>query len=95
MGLPSCNDLRVIALDPDSTAYKHDLPSSVQYDELRATHLSKCVTFNNISGVKCRFPECFDTIVEFKCEAKLHIKPDSTSYIDATRRTSVHILPKI
>ena len=56
LGLPSCKDLKVIVLDPDSTTYKHDLPSSVQYDELRATHLSKCVTFNNISDVKWCFP---------------------------------------
>ena len=40
LGLPSCKDLKVIALDPDSTTYKHDIPSSVQYDELRATYLS-------------------------------------------------------
>ena len=95
LGLPSCKDLMVIALDPDSTTYKHDLPSSVQYGELRATHLSKCVTFNNISDEKLCFPECFDTIGEFKREAKLHITPDSTPYIDAPRRTSVHILPKV
>ena len=32
---------------------------------------------------------------EFKGEVKLHLKPDSTPYIDAPRRTPVHILPKI
>ena len=86
---------KVIALDPDSTTYKHDLPLFIQYDELRATPLSKYATFNNISDVKWCFPECFDTIGEFKAEAKLHIKPDFTPYIDAPRRTSVHILPNI
>ena len=40
LGLSSCQDLKLIALDPDSTTYKHDLPSSGQYDELCATHLS-------------------------------------------------------
>ena len=39
LGLPLCKGLKVIALDPDSTTYKHDLRSSVQYDELRATYL--------------------------------------------------------
>ena len=48
LGLPSSKDQKVIAQDHDSNTYKPNLPSSVQYDELRATHLSKYVTFNNI-----------------------------------------------
>ena len=66
-----------------------------QYDELRATHWSKCVNFNNISDMKWCFSDCFDTIGEFKGDAKLHFKPESTPYIDVPRRTSVHIFPKI
>ena len=50
---------------------------------------------NTVSDLKWWFPDCFDAVGEFKGEVRLHLKPDSTPYIDAPRRTPVHILPKI
>ncbi len=91
LGLPSCEQLNVLTLNSKSTT----TGCSCQIDELCTTRVSSPTKFDNIADVKWCFPECFDTIGEFFGEAKLHLKPNSTPYIDAPRRTPVHLLPKI
>ena len=66
--LPSCEQLNVLTLDPDSITTS----CSDEIDELNTTLLSsttKCAKFGNIADVKW----CFDTIGEFNGEAKLHV----------------------
>ena len=94
LGLPSCNKLNILTLDPESTTFG---VSNLEVDRLCTTRSMAPESFklNNIEDVKWCFPECFDTIGKLHGDAKLNLKPDSTPYIDAPRRTPVHLLPKI
>ena len=91
LGSPSCKQLDVITLNPVSTSctsFKNT------YDAVNIVPSSTPpnVKLNTVSDLKWWFPDCFDAVGEFKGEVKLHLNPDSTPYIDAPRRTPVHIL---
>ena len=94
LGLPSCKQLDVITLNPVSTSCT-SLKNTYDAVNIVPSSIPPNVKLNTVSDLKWWFPDCFDAVGEFKGEVKLHLKPDSTPYIDAPRRTPVHILPKI
>ena len=50
---------------------------------------------NNVNDLKTRYPEQFDKIGSLKGEAKLHLKEGATPSIDAPRKCSIHLKPKL
>ena len=51
--------------------------------------------FNFVTDLKTIYPNKFDTVGNFQGSATLHIKEDAKPYIDAPRKCSVHLRPKI
>ena len=49
----------------------------------------------SIENLVREFPDCFDRIGNFKEAAKIHMKPDAKPYVDAPRKCSIHIKPKL
>lgn len=50
---------------------------------------------NSVEDLKRSYPDRFDRIGSFKGAAKIHLKPDAKPSIDAPRKCSVHIKPKL
>ena len=49
----------------------------------------------SVNDLKAAYPNQFDRIVNFREPARLHVKENTTSYCDAPRKTSIHLMPKI
>ena len=50
---------------------------------------------NNINDLKRAYPQQFDAIRNFSGEAKLVLKDDAESFIDAPRKRSIHMKDKL
>ena len=90
LGLPSCNQLDVITLNPISTSCT-SFQNSYDAVNILPSSIPQHVKLNNGSGLKWWFPDCFEAVGEFKGQVMIHLKPDFTLYVDAPCGTSVHI----
>ena len=79
LGWPSINSLRVLSINGMKSNDTHRPP----------------MTIRSVEDLKREYPDRFDAIGSFKGKARIHLKPDAKPYIDAPRKCSVHIKPKL
>ena len=80
-GLPTCDTLRIVTI--------HTLDTQPQKP------VAKPQKVDSVQDLVDAFPDQFDKIGSFKRPAKLHVKDDAEPYIDAPRKYSVHVKPRL
>lgn len=89
LGLPSCNRLKVVKINVDNlTTEPSKTPSTTHH-----TMIKRPIT--SVHDLQAAYPSQFDTIGKFKDTVKLYVKDDAVPFIDAPRKTSIHLRPKI
>jgi len=89
-GLPTCRKLKLVTIN--AVEQQNPDETSMQTDEV-STHPN--VVINSVESLMTLYPEQFDTIGNFKGEAKLHLKDDAIPNIDPPRKCSIHLKDKL
>ena len=98
VGLPTSERLNLVTINVDGVATKAERKNcyAVKKKHLRPIlkktgNMQKPTHINSIEDLKNEYPEQFDKLGNFPGEAKLRVKDDAESFIDASRKWPIHI----
>ncbi len=99
-GLPTCRKLQMVTIHtiyvPEgqpAQLKRPPAPPSETHQACRPTTLDAPI--RSVDDLKTRYPQQFDTLGNFKGEAHLYLKDDAKPTIDAPRKCSIHLKPKL
>ena len=83
VGLPTSEQLHLVTINVDSVA------------DTRGTKSTPQPVIHDVNDLKRAYPQQFDTVGNFAGEAKLLLKCDAEAFIDAPRKSSIHMKEKL
>ncbi|XP_038052821.1 uncharacterized protein LOC119725487 [Patiria miniata] len=92
-GLPMCCELEVVTIH--STESSPQPPASPKQPGVGEPQNLSHDTIKSVHDLVRLYPNQFDTIGNFKARATLHLKEDAKPSIDAPRKCSIHLKPKL
>ncbi len=86
-GLPLCKELKVVTI--------HSVNQPACLAQTVDNRIDSPGPVKSIDNLKRRFPKQFAPLGNFKAKAHLYLKEDATPSIDAPRKCSIHLKPKL